>query len=178
MNENLILICASLIVTQLVIVHCEENIDWTTVHDELRKLAGNLRKKCTGEIGITEDILEEAELGNFPEDNNKLACYFKCVMEKGGVMKKDGKINYKLLAKMMPAAYRHIGQEMLDECRDISGKDKCTIALNFNKCMHLANPVVCKKIYVLISNAMCYVSLHFVSFSGVLCHLNINNVKE
>lgn len=34
-------------------------------------------------------------------------------------MKKDGKINYKLLAKMMPAAYRHIGNQMLDECRDI-----------------------------------------------------------
>ncbi|XP_029659650.1 uncharacterized protein LOC115233400 isoform X2 [Formica exsecta] len=142
MNENLILICASLIVTQLVVVHCnDDNIDWTTVHDELRKLAGNLRKKCTGEIGITEDVLEEAELGTFPEENNKLACYFKCVMEKGGVMKKDGKINYKLLGKMMPAAYRHIGQEMLDECRDISGKDKCIIALDFNKCMYKANPV-------------------------------------
>lgn len=35
-------------------------------------------------------------------------------------MKKDGKINYKLLAKMMPAQFRHIGQEMLDECRNIS----------------------------------------------------------
>nr|BAO48209.1 odorant-binding protein 11 [Camponotus japonicus] len=141
-KENLILICASLIVTQLVVVHCnEENIDWTTVHEELRKLAGNLRKKCTNEISITEDILEDAELGNFPEGDNKLACYFKCVMDKGGVMKKDGKINYKLLSKMMPAAYRHIGQEMLDECRNISGDDKCTIALNFNKCMFRANPV-------------------------------------
>ncbi|XP_011253326.1 general odorant-binding protein 56a-like [Camponotus floridanus] len=142
-TENLILICAFLIVTQLVIVHCNEaNIDWTTVHDELRKLAGNLRKKCTGEIkGITDEMLEEAELGNFSEGDNKLACYFKCVMDKGGVMKKDGKINYKLLSKMMPAAYRHIGQEMLDECRNISGDDKCDVALNFNKCMYRANPV-------------------------------------
>ncbi|XP_072764169.1 odorant binding protein 11 [Anoplolepis gracilipes] len=139
-KENLILICASLIVTQLVVVHCnDDDIDWTTVHDELRKLAGSLRKKCTGEIGIAEDSLEQAELGNF--DDTKLPCYFRCIMDKGGVMKKD-KINYKLLNKMMPAPYRHIGQEMLDQCRNIDpGTDRCDIAINFNKCMYQANPV-------------------------------------
>lgn len=34
-------------------------------------------------------------------------------------MKKDGKINYKLLAKMMPQAYRSIGVEMMDQCRTV-----------------------------------------------------------
>lgn len=34
-------------------------------------------------------------------------------------MKKDGKINFKMLGKLMPQAYKHIGMEMLDECRDI-----------------------------------------------------------
>lgn len=32
------------------------------------------------------DILDAAEKGEFSDDN-KLACYFKCVMEKGGVVK-------------------------------------------------------------------------------------------
>lgn len=36
---------------------------------------------------LIADILEDAELGNFPEGDNKLACYFKCVMDKGGVVK-------------------------------------------------------------------------------------------
>lgn len=103
-----------------------QDIDWTTVHDELRKLAGNLRKKCTGEITgvtngtfifqnialnekrkdsictiflflpyhyvlnlmltffLTAEMLDEAELGEF---DPLLSCYFKCVMEKGGVVK-------------------------------------------------------------------------------------------
>lgn len=30
--------------------------------------------------------LDAVELGEFPDDE-KLACYFKCVMEKGGVVK-------------------------------------------------------------------------------------------
>ncbi|XP_029167963.1 uncharacterized protein LOC114938265 [Nylanderia fulva] len=143
-KENVILICASLIITQLVMVHCaDDDIDWTTVHDELRKLAGNLRKKCTAEIGATEELLAGAELGNFPTDTNTLACYFKCIMEKGGVLKKDNKINFKLLIKMMPIAYRSIGNEMLDQCRDITGDpgDKCSLPLKFNRCMYTANPV-------------------------------------
>jgi len=101
-------------------------------------LAGNLRKKCTGETGATVDMLEAAELGDF---DPSLACYFKCVMEKGGVMKKDGKINFKLLSKMMPQSFRHIGTEMLDECRGVDGSDKCDKAFNFNKCMYNSNPV-------------------------------------
>lgn len=36
---------------------------------------------------LIADILDDAELGNYPEDESKLACYFKCVMEKGGVVK-------------------------------------------------------------------------------------------
>ncbi|XP_018059494.1 PREDICTED: uncharacterized protein LOC108694471 [Atta colombica] len=141
-KKSLILICVSIILTQLVIVSCnEEDIDWTTVHDELRKMAGGLRKKCTGETGATNEMLEEAELGEFPTKDKTLGCYFKCVMEKGGAMKKDGKINYKILSKLMPPAYKHIGMEMLDQCRNIEGTDKCVIAMNFNKCMFNANPV-------------------------------------
>jgi hypothetical protein len=32
------------------------------------------------------EMLDEVELGEFPDDD-KLACYFKCVLEKGGVVK-------------------------------------------------------------------------------------------
>ncbi|XP_071647844.1 odorant binding protein 11 [Temnothorax longispinosus] len=140
-RESLILICASVIFTQLVVVNAapgDEDIDWTTVHEELRKLAGGIRKKCTGETGVTVETLDAAELGDF---DKAIGCYFKCAMEKGGVMKKDGKINYKLLSKMMPQAYKHIGMEMLDQCRTTGGSDNCDKALKFNQCMYKANPV-------------------------------------
>lgn len=81
-------------------------------------MAGSLRKKCTGETGVTigtffkvskelefalsfysyyhyvlnhlmlmiltADMLDGAELGEF---DPLLSCYFKCVMEKGGMVK-------------------------------------------------------------------------------------------
>ncbi|KAL0132279.1 hypothetical protein PUN28_000220 [Cardiocondyla obscurior] len=140
-KESLILICACLVFTQFVVANAanDEDIDWTTLHAELRKLAGNIRKKCIGETGATNAELEAADVGDF--SGEKLACYFKCVMEKGGVMKKDGKLNLKLMAKMLPQAYRHIGVEMLDQCRNTGGSDKCEIAMIFNQCMYKANPV-------------------------------------
>lgn len=35
---------------------------------------------------IFTETLEDVEMGEFPDDA-KLACYFKCVMETGGVVK-------------------------------------------------------------------------------------------
>lgn len=34
-------------------------------------------------------------------------------------MKKDGKINYKILSKLFPEAYKDIATKMLDQCRTI-----------------------------------------------------------
>lgn len=119
-RESLIFICASLILTQFVVVNADkDDIDWTTIHDELRKLAGNLRKKCMSETGASNDMLEAAELGEFPSPDLPVACYFKCMLEKAGVMKKDGKINYKILSKLFPEAYKDIATKMLDQCRTI-----------------------------------------------------------
>ncbi|XP_011171271.1 pheromone-binding protein-related protein 6 [Solenopsis invicta] len=142
-RKSLILVCVSVVLTQLVVVSFSaktDEIDWTTVHDDLRKLGATFRKKCLAETGVTIDKLEGAEMGQFPDDR-KLACYFKCVMEKGGVMKKDGTINYKVLAKLLPQAYKQIGIDMMDECRDIEGSDSCEKGMKFHQCMYNANPV-------------------------------------
>lgn len=36
---------------------------------------------------LIAEMLEAAELGEFPSLSEPKACYFKCVMEKGGVVK-------------------------------------------------------------------------------------------
>jgi len=36
---------------------------------------------------LIAEMLDAAEMGVFPDDDKTLACYFKCVMEKGGVVK-------------------------------------------------------------------------------------------
>lgn len=48
-------------------------------------------------------------------------------------MKKDGKINTKLLVKMLPAAVKNIGQEMFNECKNIS---KCLLVRDTRRGLH------------------------------------------
>ncbi|PBC28644.1 Pheromone-binding protein-related protein [Apis cerana cerana] len=74
--------------------------------------------ECKG-IGKYLEVVEATEYGEFPEDE-KLKCYFNCVLEKFNVMdKKNGKIKYNLLKKVIPEAFKEIGKEMIDTCSTI-----------------------------------------------------------
>ncbi|KAI4498807.1 hypothetical protein M0802_005982 [Mischocyttarus mexicanus] len=107
---------------------------------DLRKITAPQRKKCLAETGLTADIIDEAEIGNFSHDD-KLACYFKCVLEKFNMFTKDGKINFKMLLMSIPEVWKPLAQDMVDSCRDITGADRCELSYNFNKCLYYANPV-------------------------------------
>lgn len=107
---------------------------------DLRKITAPQRKKCLAETGLTADIIDEAEIGNFSHDD-ELGCYFKCVLEKFNMFTKDGKINFKMLLMSIPEVWKPLAQDMVDSCRDITGDDRCKLSYNFNKCLYYANPV-------------------------------------
>ncbi|KAF7382901.1 hypothetical protein HZH66_013303 [Vespula vulgaris] len=107
---------------------------------DLRKITAPQRKKCLAETGLTEDIIDEAEIGNFSEDA-KLGCYFKCVLEKFNMFTKDGKLNFKMILMSIPEVWKSLAQEMIDNCRDVTGSDRCVLAYNFNRCLYLTNPL-------------------------------------
>ncbi|OAD52230.1 Pheromone-binding protein-related protein 2 [Eufriesea mexicana] len=86
------------------------------------------------------EIIEDTEYGEFPDDD-KLKCYFKCVLEKFKMMDKDGKIKYNLLKKVIPNAYKELGNEMIDSCSDVDDVDKCEKSFKFMKCMYEVNPI-------------------------------------
>ncbi|KAL2737708.1 general odorant-binding protein 83a-like isoform X1 [Vespula squamosa] len=109
---------------------------------DLRKITAPQRRKCLAETGLTENVIDEAEIGNFSEEA-KLACYFKCVLEKFNMFTKDGKLNFKMILMSIPDVWKSLAQEMIDECRNVTGADRCELAYNFNRCLYLENPVVC-----------------------------------
>ncbi|XP_006620447.1 general odorant-binding protein 83a-like [Apis dorsata] len=109
--------------------------------DEFREMTSKFRKKCIGETKTTIEVVEATEYGEFPEDE-KLKCYFNCVFEKFNVMdKKNGKIKYDLLKKIIPEAFKEIGKEMIDSCSSIDSDDKCEKSFMFMKCMFEVNPI-------------------------------------
>ncbi|XP_035736589.1 uncharacterized protein LOC118448006 [Vespa mandarinia] len=107
---------------------------------DLRKITAPQRKKCLAEIGLTEEIIDEAEIGNFSEEA-KLGCYFKCMLEKFNMFTKDGKLNFKMILMSIPEIWKSLAEDMINECRDVTGSDKCELSYNFNKCLYFANPL-------------------------------------
>lgn len=104
-------------------------------------MTSKYRKKCIGETKTTIEDVEATEYGEFPEDE-KLKCYFNCVLEKFNVMdKKNGKIRYNLLKKVIPEAFKEIGVEMIDSCSNVDSSDKCEKSFMFMKCMYEVNPI-------------------------------------
>ncbi|XP_076247176.1 odorant binding protein 11 isoform X2 [Calliopsis andreniformis] len=130
------LIFASLFVSEFVFVYSGALEDL----DSFRRMTAPLRKKCLAEMKITLDLVEDTEYGNFPEDE-RLKCYFKCVLESASMMDKKGNIKFNFLKKMIPEIFREVGYEMIDSCTDVTGKDNCEIAYNFAKCTYNVNPV-------------------------------------
>ncbi|XP_061936328.1 uncharacterized protein LOC108003002 isoform X2 [Apis cerana] len=136
--------------------------------DEFREMTSKYRKKCISETKTTVEVVEATEYGEFPEDE-KLKCYFNCVLEKFNVVrfvayiiillyyvyiyihiymfcivqmdKKNGKIKYNLLKKVIPEAFKEIGKEMIDTCSTIDSNDKCEKSFMFMKCMFEVNPI-------------------------------------
>ncbi|XP_076631589.1 odorant binding protein 11 [Colletes latitarsis] len=110
--------------------------------DDFRKMTAPARKKCIKETKTTIQAIEDAEYGKFPEDDEKLKCYFKCVLGKFNIMDNSGKIKYNMLKKVVPEPYKEVAFDMIDSCVNPSGKDNCDKAYNFMKCMYSANPMV------------------------------------
>ncbi|CAL7942841.1 unnamed protein product [Xylocopa violacea] len=108
--------------------------------DDIRKLTAGIRKKCIAETEAPLEVIQDTEYGLFPEDD-RLKCYFKCALEKSGLMDKRGGIKYDLLKKIIPQSYKELGNDMIDSCIHVDAEDKCEKAFNFMKCMFEANPI-------------------------------------
>ncbi|KZC07452.1 Pheromone-binding protein-related protein 3, partial [Dufourea novaeangliae] len=109
--------------------------------DDFRKLTASVRAKCIEETKTTLQAIEDTEFGEFPEDD-RLKCYFKCVLEKSSMMDKNGKIKYNLLKKIIPDVYKDVVHGMIDSCTEVTAKDHCEKAYGFMKCLYAENPMV------------------------------------
>ncbi|XP_054015331.1 general odorant-binding protein 69a-like [Hylaeus anthracinus] len=108
--------------------------------EDFRKMTSGVRKKCIAETKTTLKAIEDFEYGVMPDDDN-LKCYFKCSLEKFGMMDKTGKIKYNMLKKVIPEAYKEVAFDMIDTCVDPLGKDNCDKVFNFVKCLYNENPM-------------------------------------
>ncbi|XP_076182761.1 odorant binding protein 11 [Ptiloglossa arizonensis] len=131
------LIFTGLVAFGFIFVHADNMDD----PEEFRKITAKARKICLAETGASLEAIEDSEYGTFPDDR-AFKCYFKCVLERFGMIDKKGTLKYNMMRKVVPEVYKTVINSMIDSCLEIEGADNCEIAVNFMKCMYNANPVV------------------------------------
>nr|ALG36134.1 odorant binding protein 1 [Sclerodermus sp. MQW-2015] len=107
----------------------------------MKQATAKLRQECIEKTGAAEDAIDNASKGIFAEDD-KLKCYFKCIFEELTVFDESGKVNYDIILEMLPEEAKEVGQKIIDDCKDTTGKDLCELAYNINRCAYDSNPQI------------------------------------
>ncbi|XP_023722772.1 uncharacterized protein LOC111872815 [Cryptotermes secundus] len=112
--------------------------------DQVKQTLKMLRNVCQPKTGVSMELVEGIQAGNFPEDDN-LKCYTKCVMGmmqaiKGGKYKPDAAIGQ---AKMLLSGdTRDRVIATMEKCRNAADgiSEVCEVAFVTTKCIYEADP--------------------------------------
>nr|AQY18971.1 odorant-binding protein [Galeruca daurica] len=81
--------------------------------------------ECLSEVGVTEDDIKEIP----SNDKNKIACFWKCIMEKTGVVSADGVVHPDKVEIAFPEVAPKLPAAVLNEFKTCLG----TVG-NINSC--------------------------------------------
>ncbi|XP_069681139.1 general odorant-binding protein 72-like [Periplaneta americana] len=115
--------------------------------DQLKKAIGMIRKACQPKSGVSTDLIDAVNAGDF-QDDRKLKCYMRCVLGMGQGMSSKGKLTYDVALaygkKMLPSDMLQKLTVAMEKCRHIGEEfaqlDACDLAFEFMKCMYNADP--------------------------------------
>lgn len=87
--------------------------------DDVSALLHPLREICVAQIGITEEDVDNYQINN---NNPKMMCYMKCLMNLGHWLKDDGTMDADyILRETHPQILRYIKKAVI-ECQDIDSE--------------------------------------------------------
>ncbi|KAJ8924402.1 hypothetical protein NQ315_007198, partial [Exocentrus adspersus] len=85
------------------------------VSDEMKDLLASLHAQCAAKTGVSEDTITKAQKGEFEEDD-KLKCYMKCLLEEPGLFDENDKIDLDGLIAMLPDEIRDPFSPTIKKC--------------------------------------------------------------
>nr|AMA98144.1 chemosensory protein [Blattella germanica] len=114
--------------------------------EEIKKANEILRKHCQPESGVSDDILNGAMSGNFPEDRG-LKCYLACMMRLAHVLKNGqyrSELAVRLADDVLPSSIKDRARVVVEKCKDEGAglADECEMAFAIKKCSYAADPEI------------------------------------
>ncbi|XP_043472642.1 general odorant-binding protein 56a-like [Leptopilina heterotoma] len=93
------------------------------------------RAVCITESGVSPDAVKNAREGKIDENDNKLACFYSCLLKKFGIMTAEGTIDEEVARSKIPAS---IPKEKVDfvltKCSGLKGQNECATGMKVMKC--------------------------------------------
>ncbi|CAG9854874.1 unnamed protein product [Phyllotreta striolata] len=101
--------------------------------EEQIQLMNSLHAECQGQTGVSEDVINQAKAGEFPQDN-ALKCYMKCVFDEVGIIGDDGKLDIEGALAILPEEMKDVATPVVVKCDTQAGSDICDAIFNTLKC--------------------------------------------
>ncbi|KAJ8981084.1 hypothetical protein NQ317_005480 [Molorchus minor] len=106
--------------------------------EEMQELADMLHATCVGETGTTDDAIDSARKGNFPDDDN-FKCYIMCVMAQMACIDDDGIIDVEATIAVIPEEMKELAAPVIRKCDTQKGTTPCENAWLTHKCYYNTN---------------------------------------
>lgn len=107
--------------------------------EDLQALIDNLHNTCVDEVGVAENLIKDAQNGNFAEDP-KLKCYIKCLMDQMAVADDNGVLDGEAAVALLPPEYAEKAEKPILKCQHSRGSDPCDTTFQSFKCWFKEGP--------------------------------------
>uniref|UniRef100_A0A1Q3FRX7 Putative odorant-binding protein 12 n=1 Tax=Culex tarsalis TaxID=7177 RepID=A0A1Q3FRX7_CULTA len=135
---------ATLLLTVLIWYARFSGHDCGVTKEQMEKTARMFRNVCQPKHKMSDDVLDEAKKGVFP-DNKNFKCYVSCLLDMMQATKR-GKISYekslKQIDTLLPDDMKPDFRNGLEACKDAAQgvKDHCESAYVLLNCFYKNNP--------------------------------------
>lgn len=93
------------------------------------------RAHCQKETGVAEELINKAEIGEFPDDQD-FKCFVKCFHTQVGYLNDAGEPQLEIIKENLPENHRERAHQIIaKKCINIEG-DPCEKAFALHKCFY------------------------------------------
>nr|AIX97021.1 odorant-binding protein 6 [Monochamus alternatus] len=110
-----------------------------SLNEEQQEMVLMLHNTCIAETGASNDAIEKAKKGNFPDDE-KFKCYLMCLMIQMGCVDENGVVDVDATIAIIPEEFQDLAAPIIRKCDTQKGSTPCESAWLTHKCYYNENP--------------------------------------
>ncbi|EZA48953.1 ObirObp1 [Ooceraea biroi] len=130
-------VIVAVVLLQAIYVSAGGPPDW--VPPEMLEMVQGDKKRCMGEHGTSQALIDEVNNGNLADDRS-IACYMHCMLDAFSLVDEEGNLETEMLLGVIPEQFLELATELLNKCAVQEGADGCEKVFKIAKCVQATKP--------------------------------------